>query len=197
MVIAAGFLTSTIKRYRYTRLGIYATVLFLAFLFDLQATSFYDDKLDIVFSLMTLLVLADFFWRGVRLKFMIIRYGSLAAGCALFIWAYSGWMLQGPGGIHCRWEKEEVASNAGANGKYHIKEEVVSEKDTTLAREFVLYRNRLLPFLEQQCHEYRIPEGYEKADFSFDWKNADQTVEVQIIGDNDTLWTLTGWVAPQ
>jgi hypothetical protein len=134
LVIGIGFATSMIRSQRFIRLGVYVLVLFSAFLLDLQATSFYYDKLDIMFSQVTLLVLADFFWRGVRLKFKLIRFGALAAGIAFFAWTYSGWILNGPGMIHLKWEKKDIAFHAGNNGKYYIKDEKMGEKGYRFSR---------------------------------------------------------------
>ena len=46
-------------------------------------------------------------------------------------------------------------------------------------------------FLEQRIDLFAIPEGYETARLTFVWQRVEELQTVQVVGNNDTLWTLT------
>ena len=197
LLMGAGFFTSKFKKFRFARLCVYVVILFLAFLLDLQSTSFVSDAADVLFSQIILITFSDILWRILRGRVKVIRIATAVTGLLLFGWWYKDWITDGPALLHLRWSTRIIERHVGAKGKYHIKEEITRKRNEEPVREFVLYKGRFAQLLEQECSSYIIPDGYEKADFFFSWREVKQEDEVQIVGDKDTLWTLSGQVVPQ
>ncbi len=195
-LIAAGYFTSRIRRFQWTRFCLVCLVLFLAFLFDLQSLSFSSEAADLALSFAVLLALSDLIWRVARKKNRIVRAAAVVTGVTLFAAAYHAWFLSGPRFAEARISAECLARQKGKK-EYVIRKRIfhgVWKADST---KLVLYRRRLGSLLEQRCSYYTIPEGYENASFSFAWSRTESAGVVRIIGDADTLWTLTGYHTPR
>ncbi|MBN1576029.1 MAG: hypothetical protein JW913_05720 [Chitinispirillaceae bacterium] len=190
ILLAAGFFTSRITAFRLTRYGFYFGVLFCAFLFDLQSTSFRIDKIDILFALLVLFVLSDFFWRVVRSKHLWLRIAALVTGLALFSWNYHEWIIIGPKSLNRLWNSKRLSEFKTKHGLYYVKQRCPEHWRKSAPCDMVLLKTRITPFLEQRLDKYPIPEGYENSTISLVWDTSSQSVSVQMVGDNDTLWTL-------
>lgn len=190
ILLLTGFFTSRITNYRLTRYGVYCGVLFLAFLFDLQSTSFRFDKVDIFFAQMVLFVVTDFFWRMARSRRLWLRIAALATGLALFTWSYHEWIILGPRSLNRLWDSQKLSECTTKYGLYYVKRRYPEQWRKNAQCNLVLLKTRSLAFLEERLDKYQIPEGYRKSDISFAWDTTSESVSVQIVGDNDTLWTL-------
>jgi len=196
VLVAVGFLTSRIKGFKFGRLAIYVVVFLAAFLLDLLATSFKQDVLDSIFSLIVLMVFADLFWKIIRLKTKIVRVVGLLTGMVLFIIFYGSWVVSGPKGMAVKLSTEIVSYYKNGKHSYYIKKRQAVE-DTVVKPEYVLFKVRGFSLLEQYCNKYSLPEGYENAIVSFNWKKRGDITEVNIIGDSDTLWNLNSDIKPK
>ena len=188
--VVIAFFTSGIHSFRFRRYAIYLVVLFLAFLFDLQSLSFTSELGDILFAQCTLLMLADFFWRGIRMKNRILRFGALAIALVLFVVGHSDWIRGGPKRVYRFFNSKIVSSSEGKLAGYYVKTRGVLKVQNEEMDKIVLFKRGAFGILEQKLAEYRIPQGYEKAKFSFMWLRSQERIAVQITGDADTLWTL-------
>ena len=190
-MMAAGFLTSMLTRFRLTRYGVYLAILFIAFLFDLQSKSFYNDKLDLVFMQFLVWVFADFFWRVVRRKNRVLRIAGLLMGLLLFLWNYHVWILVGPASLNRLWNARVLTEMHAKKTVYYVKKRCPVRFRNSTASNLVLLKRVHPRFLEQRIDLYRIPEGYEGAELSFVWQRVEELETVQVIGNRDTLWTLS------
>lgn len=191
LMLAIGFITSKITRFRLARYGIYTLILFIAFLFDLQSKSFLNDKFDLLFSQFFVWVFSDFFWRVFRRKNRILHFAGLGIGLLLFIWNYYEWLLIGPAYLNSVWNTEIRTEKHEKRSLYFVKERRPAGLGETTTRNLILYKKVVPQFLEQKIDQFEIPEGYETAILSFAWQRVEELVTVQVIGDHDTLWTLT------
>ncbi len=191
VIIFASFFTSRIVSYRFTRYLIYFFILFLAFISDLQSISFRYDKIDILFYRAVLFVFADFFWRIVRNRKMYLRIGGIIIGIALFLWNYYEWIIVGPAYLNRLWNSQCVSVCKAKGREYYLKiRRQVYWKDS-LAHNILLFKTLNPPILEQRIDKFHVPKGYERSNFSFVWDTTTSNmISVQIVGDNDTLWTL-------
>ncbi len=192
LVLIAGFFASMIKQFRMGRYGIYLGVLFLAFILDLQSTSFKFDVLDFVFSQLVLLVLADFFWRVVRGKAVVLRVIGLITGCVLFGLTYKEWILKGPGPASMQHvqQSKRLSEYKAHNKIFFIKEDRSNNRKSGPVCTLNLLKSGQLSITEQRIDHFEVPFGYENTVFSFAWTTTTESISVQIIGDTDTLWTL-------
>ena len=190
-MLGAGFLTSMVSRFRLNRYGIYALILFVAFLFDLQSKSFYNDKYDLIFAQLVVWVFADFFWRIIRRKNRYLRIGGFVVGLLLFSWNYHEWILVGPKSLNRLWNAQVLTEKNEKNTIYYVKRRCPIRFRGNSSCNLVLLKKVQPTFIEQRIDLYQMPEGYEKADINFQWQRIEELVTVQIIGDHDTLWTLT------
>lgn len=190
VIVAGGFFTSRITSFRTTRYGIYFGVLFSAFMFDLQSTSFRYDKIDILFYQTVLFVFADFFWRILRNRHLFLRIGALVVGLTLFVWTYHEWVIVGPASLNRLWNAQCLSEYKADKSDYFVKKRCPVKWRDPAACNLILLKTRKLSFLEERIDTFQIPEGYEKSTLSFVWDTSSQLISVQIVGDNDTLWTL-------
>ena len=191
LMVATGFGTSIITRFRLVRYGIYTLILFIAFLFDLQSKSFFNDKYDLLFSQFFVWVFADFFWRIFRRKNRILHFAGLGIGLLLFIFNYYEWLLIGPAFLNRVWNTRICTEKSEKQSDYFVKERRPVGLGEKTTRNLILYKKSVPQFLEQKIDQFKIPEGYETAVLSFSWQRVEELVTVQVIGDHDTLWTLT------
>lgn len=191
LIITAAFFTSAIKRYTYERYGIYFVVILLAFLLDLQALSFPIDIFDTLFSFVVLLIVSDFFWRGVRLKQNLLKFSSLIIALILLVITYQTWVLEGPINVKNHiFSKVLVHSRPPVKG-FHVKQRALLTTDTTSTSSLELYKKRCFSLLEQRLSTYAIAEGYENATFAFRWRFFENRIAADVIANTDTIWTLT------
>ena len=191
LMLAAGFLTSMVTRFRLTRYGLYCGILFIAFLFDLQSKSFCNDKYDLLFMQFVVWVFSDFFWRVARRKNRIIRIAGVGIGLLIFIWNYHEWILVGPSSLNRLWNARVLTEKNAKKTVYYVKERCSVGFGKETRCNLVLLKRVYPPFLEQRIDQFQIPEGYGKAEISFVWQRIEELQIVQVIGNRDTLWTLT------
>ena len=165
-------------------------MLFCAFMFDLQSTSFRFDKIDILFYQMVLLVFADFFWRIIRNRRLILRISAIVIGLALFVWTYHEWIIVGPASLNRLWNAQCLSTYKAKQREYFIKKRCPVYWKKSARCNLILLKTRKTPIFEERIDKYQIPDGYEGATISFVWDTTAHLVSVQIVGDNDTLWTL-------
>lgn len=188
--ISIAFITSGIKKYRFQRYWIYCVVLFTAFIFNLQSLSFSNEYYDILFSHVLLLILADFFWRGVKLKNIGLRIGAGIIGSILLVFCYKDWVRAGEEAVSRYYESIIVNRSGGSFSGYYLKKRGVLKPDSIHYSHLEFYRLKTLHLLEQKLSDFYIPDGYEQARFSYNWDFQEGRIMVKVIGDNDTLWTL-------
>ncbi|MBN1759864.1 MAG: hypothetical protein JW863_16170 [Chitinispirillaceae bacterium] len=191
LMLAVGFLSSMVTRFRFTRYGIYCLILFIAFLFDLQSKSFFNDRYDLIFTQLLVWVFADFFWRMVRRKNRILRIAGLVIGLVVFVWNYYEWIIVGPASLNRLWNAQVLTEKNAKKTVYFVKKRcpVRFRKESTC--NLVLLKRVVPSFLEQRIDLFQVPEGYEAANLTFVWQRIEELETVQVIGNNDTLWTLT------
>lgn len=190
ITIVVAFFTSGIIVFRFQRYVLYLLVLFCAFLFDLMSLSFKKDAIDLIGSQITLLTLADFFWRGVRMKNRFLRYSSLILGLVLFIAGYMDWIRGGPLRVYRFFDSTIASCSEGNYAGYYVKIRGILKLKTEGSDKIVLFKKGPFGILEKKCVQYSIPEGYEKAQFTYHWLKLEDHVAVQITGDSDALWTI-------
>jgi len=190
ITIAGAFFTSGVKAFRFQRYTLYLLVLFLAFLFDLTSLSFKNDAVDLIGQQITLLALSDFFWRGVRMKNMFLRCCSPVLGVLFLIVGYHDWIVGGPTRVYRFFDSKVASYSASPVHGYYVKIRGILKVKAGGSDKIVLFKKGALGILEQKCVEYRIPEGYVNAEFSYHWLRLEEHAAVHIVGDRDTLWTL-------
>jgi hypothetical protein len=190
-MLGIGFLTSMVKRFRLTRYGIYCIILLIAFLFDLQSKSFCNDKFDLVFTQFVVWVFADFFWRIIRRKNRVVRIIGLTAGLLLFFWNYHEWIFVGPVSLNRLWNAQVVAEKSAKKTVYYVKRRCQARFRKEPVCNLVFLKQVTPAFLEQRIDLFTIPEGYETAQLTFIWQQVEELQTVQVVGNSDTLWTLT------
>ena len=191
LMLLIGFFTSMVTRFRLARYGVYTVILFIAFLFDLQSKSFLNDKYDLLFSQFFVWVFSDFFWRVFRRKNRILRFTGLGIGLLLFVWNYYEWMLIGPAYLNRVWNAQVLTEKSEKQSLYYVKMRCPVKLGKKTTCNLILFKKTVPQFLEQKIDQFKIPEGYETAVISFAWQRVEELVTVQVIGDRDTLWTLT------
>ena len=83
-----------------------------------------------------------------------------------------------------------VSEHSRGDDRYRIREEIKDQK--THDKTFKLYKClRFMP-MEKYKDKFKIPDGYDRAQFRFRWHVRNGAVMVDIIGDYDVLWTLLG-----
>lgn len=190
-IIIAALFTSAIKKYTYQRYSIYFVMILSAFLLDLQSLSFPVDILDTLFSLIVLLIVADFFWRGIRLKHKLLKALSLLIGLILLVITYKTWVLEGPKTVKQHIFSKVLEHSCPPVKGFHIKQRALLATDTTATSCLELYKKRTFSLLEQKLSTYAIAEGYENATFAFRWRFFEHRIAADVIADPDTIWTLT------
>lgn len=190
-MVLGGFFTSAIKAHRYFRCLTYLVILFWAFLFNLQSTSFKNDVADFAFSQAVLLVCADLFWRMVRRRNRLIRISGVVLGCTCMGLMYGNWIIDGPSSImqvkrECRLSERKVSAKI-----YFVKNEWSPRHKKGEPGALLLLKSSALSPIEQRLDRFVLPQGYEAARLSFSWDSGGVPISVQVVGDNDTLWTLS------
>lgn len=186
MIISGVLLAHTIIFIR-QRYVIYAVVLFLAFLFDLTGISFISDIADKVLLLTATAIITEFYWRIFCLnRNRLLRSVSIMIGIGLFLLSFNSWIFSGANNANL---KSEILSRYQIKDKTYIIKEFKNPEDG-YARTFSL--NKCLKHfpLEKFLKSYKIPDGYENAEFKFQWVLRKNILCVDIIGDKDQLWTL-------
>jgi len=149
-MVSGGFFTSGIKAYRYARYLLYIAILFLAFLFNLQSTSFKNDAADFIFSQAVLLVCADLFWRIVRRRNRVFRISGVVLGCTCLWLMYGNWIIDGPSSI-MQVKREGRLSERKVSAKiYFVKNEWAPRHKKGGATSLLLLKSSRMSPLEQQ-----------------------------------------------
>ncbi len=162
--------------------------MFTAFLIDLNSLKFSDYRLNIILFLSVTLVFSEIFWKLIRSAKKSIATISLITGILLFTFAYKQWVLLGPAKFSTIWESPVVSEFTRGADRYKVRELVSGQSNND--RTFKLYKcMRSMP-LERFKGKFRVPEGYNNAQFRFRWYIKMGVINVELIGDSDTLWTL-------
>jgi hypothetical protein len=187
--IISAFFTSKIKQFQNQRYTFYFIVLFIIFLLNLQTISFTNDIIDLIFTQIVLLVVADFFWRSIFMKSTFFRNSMLIIAILLLAVTYRNWTLGGPKRVGGYYTTSIVTHSTGQYKGYYVKQRQSIMKSNSSSME--LYKERMVAILEKKLSSYTIPEGYRNSTFTFKWHIFNHRIAVCIIGDKDTLWTLT------
>lgn len=189
VIPVVGFVLARLKRYNRLRAAVFAVVLFAAFLFDLLSTSFCNDRFDTGLKLLVALALSELFFRLTRFKRKGLFITALLTGALVFFWINRGWITAGPQHAHELWQDHVLTQHSLSHKKYRIKKRTIFVF-CKRSYDLVLFRQGKAALIERELNHYNLPEGYENADYSFAWKDRTHPLQVQIIGNTDTLWTL-------
>lgn len=188
VIPVVGFLLARLRRFNRLRAAVFAVVLFVAFLFDLLSTSFCNDPFDTGLKLLVALSLSELYFRFTRFKRKGLFVTAVLTGALVFFWVNRGWITTGPERAHELWQDRVVTQHALPHKEYRIKKRTIfafCKRSYAL----VLFRQGRAALVERELNQYNLPQGYEDADYSFTWKDRMHPLQVQIIGNTDTLWT--------
>lgn len=188
-IVAGGLFLSNLKKIRTLRYVFYSLVLFTAFLIDLNNVIFSNYKLNMILFLVVSLFFSEFFWKMLRSKKRILVILSVISGLLLFAFEYKDWVFTGPTHFRVLWESPVVSEYKKENEIYKLRESVKSACDKS--RIFKLYKCTGFLTLEKYKDQFKVPEGYRNAQFHFRWHHKASGVSVDLIGESDTLWTLS------
>lgn len=188
MVLVLGYFSNKADILKRVRIKLYTVVLFCAFLGDLMSLSFVNGYADAFRYLFVTFILCDIVFSLLKIKNGIIKAILGIFGVSAFLYAYSGWILDGPSRVMEHFFEKQLAT-------------YVSDKQHTYAvrqrmnyllkdRRLSLYRVKKLPIMEERIREYKVPSGYETSEFTFGWSNTVKGVRLDLISGKDTIWTL-------
>lgn len=189
-LVSGGFCLSRFKKMRFQRYVFYAVILCVAFLIDLNSLKFSNHWLNVTWFLSLTLIFSEIFWSVNRFKNRLFYLISLVMGILIFSYTFRQWLIRGPGQVSSLWESKVVSEHSRGDDRYRIREEIKDQK--THDKTFKLYKClRFMP-MEKYKDKFKIPDGYDRAQFRFRWHVRNGAVMVDIIGDYDVLWTLLG-----
>ncbi len=190
--VFAGLFLSRVKKMRLQRYVLYGIILFIAFLVDLNSLKFSNYRLNIALFLSVTLIFSELFWSINRSRNKVFRKISLIVGILIFGYVFRQWFISGPVHTCSLWESQVVSEYSIRDDIYKVREQ--AKKQEAYGRTFKL--NKCLKYvpMEKYLSKFTIPEGYDRAQFSFRWYIKKGTVMVDLIGDSDTLWTLQGGI---
>ncbi|MCX7726644.1 MAG: hypothetical protein N2053_07320 [Chitinispirillaceae bacterium] len=190
LVVVIGYFTSKITSHREIRYLISFLILLLAFITDLQSFSFSSYYGDLIFSIIVSSVFSDIVWRFYKRKNKILKVGALTVGVILFASEYHDWILSGPINID-KITKDNILSYSKKGDKIYCTKMHCSRYTKISKRcDIKLIRCFPLKIFEKEIESYKVPKGYENADFTFRWDTTGRDIAAYVIGNKDTLWTL-------
>jgi hypothetical protein len=187
-VLVSGYISNKTNAFKKVRNKLYILILFCAFLLDLTSLSFVNGYVDTIRYLIVTFVMCDIGFNILRIKKVVFKTIMMLLGVTAFLYAYSGWILDGPSRVmeHCLEKQLDTYVN-NTHNTYFVRQHVnYLLKNKTLS----LYEVKKVPFLEKRLSSFKVPEGYISSEFTFGWSNTAKGVRMNLISGKDTLWTL-------
>jgi len=189
-VLILSYFSFRINPVKGLRYRLYALVLFIVFVMDLMQLSFIIDTIDTVRFLFVTFIIADIGWNVIKIRKIPVKVLFMVLGITAYSLSYFGWVAGGPQKNSSFWYQKVIEQYTNhKNRNYILKEHTDSSLKETI-RQLSLYKVKKVPFIEELVREYRLPEGYEKAELKFGWSNTQNGVRLDIINNKDTIWTL-------
>ncbi|KMQ50435.1 hypothetical protein CHISP_2682 [Chitinispirillum alkaliphilum] len=190
LVVTLGYFLCKCKLLKTQRVILYLLVLFMSFVLDLTGVSFQNDLFNVFLYFSALTIIAEIIWR-IYLSNKKNLFKRLAATLlSSYIILNILWLIFSPA-PKSRISAEQIDTYTFNNKTYTLKKRV-SRKIIGYPRHVVTL-NRVVPStpFEKQIDKYVTAEGYFFSEYSFNWGSDSRNVWVDLIGDKDTLWTLS------
>ncbi len=189
VLIPLSYLLFRWNRFKNERVYIYLLILFSAFLFDLMSISFRNQLFGLLFNFAVFVTLAQMIWVILRLKGRIVPLvlSSIAFSSYLLITIF--WLVtaQPP---ESRMTTRQIDRYRAGEITYTLSRRLSRKVGGYPAYVFSL--NRLIPATPFKKHldSYVTPEGYFNSEYSVNWRETSEGVLLDLVADEDTLWSL-------
>jgi hypothetical protein len=185
-----GFLLAKIPILKKTRVSIDALLFFGAFLMDLTNFSFKPEILSISFGFLLMAIVLKYSWSALKMKVKAFRYVVFTAGFIIFLAKYGEWMVNSSENVRSWYFPVAVDKHNKADRLFEIREYSMNRMGK-IHRYFKLVGSGKKSIFSKNMDSYTVPADYVNSPFNFRWQ-LDQTtgMNVYLIGDSDTLWTL-------
>lgn len=188
IVLALGYISNKVNLFKPVRIKIYIVLLFCAFLCDLMSLSFVNGYADTIRYLVITFILCDIGFSILQIKKSILKTIMAILGATAFLYAFSGWILDGPSRVMDHFVEKQLTTYVNDKQHTYIVRQRVS--DVLKSRTMSLYRVKKVPVMKERVRAYKVPDGYVSSEFTFGWSNTAKGVRLDLISGNDTLWTL-------
>jgi len=173
---------------RKIRYILYAALLLIAFIFDLNKVSFRVSWLNILFYSLILTVISELLWICLRKKSRLLMGGALVIFVPFFVYAYFAVLMFLP--FPCHENRNEITGEFQCDAGEYTLHKRLSFDIFKPAQVYILTRDlRRTPFL-RQVDKFPAPRGYIEAVFTPKWQCINGGVKVDLYIDGYTLWSL-------
>jgi hypothetical protein len=188
LVLVLGYFSNKVNFFKPVRIKLYGVILFCAFLCDLMSLSFVNGYADTIRYFVVTFILCDIGFSILRIKKVILKTILLILGSTAFIYAFSGWILDGPSKVNDHFVEKQLTTYV--NDKHHTYAVRQHVNYLLKSRSMSLYRVKKVAIMEERVRAYKVPSGYLSSEFTFRWSNTAKGVRLDLISGKDTLWTL-------
>jgi len=190
VIISIGFVVDRVAPYKRVRYAIYAALLLMEFIFDLNKTSFRSDVVNAVLYFFVMVIIVEIVLICVRKKSRLLLGGAFMLLVPVFLYAYAAFLLIVPLPCH-NLDNGLVGAYEACGGKRYALVKRLSFDPFRPARVYGLNVDVRNTPLKKQVDKYVVPKGYLEAGFSPLWRCAgDGRAQVELTVDGYTLWAL-------
>jgi len=190
-IIAVGFVVDRAAPCKRARYPLYAALLLMSFIFDLNKVSFRYDAVNAALYFLMMAIIVEALLICVRKKSRLLLGGALVMFVPVFLYLYAALLLVVPLPCHDRDGGGVIGVYDACGGKRYALAKRLSFDPFRPARVYGLYRDIRHTPLKKQVDRYVAPNGYLEASFSPQWSClSGGRVKVELIVDGYTLWVL-------
>jgi len=189
-VVAVGIVVDRAVPYKRVRYPLYAAILLMEFIFDLNKVSFRYNAVNAVFYFLVMVISVEVVAICVRKKTRLLIGGAFMLFVPVFLYAYAAFLLIVPLPCHTL-DGGIVGAYEACGGKKYVLAKRLSFDPLKPARAYGLYREIRRTPLKKRVDGYSAPDGYLEAAFSPQWRClGDGRAQVGLVIDGYVLWTL-------
>ena len=190
-IISVGFVVDRVAPYKRARYPLYAVLLLIMFILDLNKASFRSNIVNAALYILVLVIIVEIVLICVRKKSKLLLGGALVLFVPVFLYVYSALLLIVP--LPCHNNSGDVASvYESCDGKRYALVKRWTFDPFRPAWVYGLNKDIRHTPLKKQVDKYITPSGYLEAGFSQRWRCAGDggRASVELIVDGYTLWVL-------
>jgi hypothetical protein len=185
----AGYFLAKIPCLRKTRIVIDVALFLGAFLLDLTNFSLKPEIISISFGFLLMTIVFKISWSALKMKVKAFGYIVFTAGFIIFFTKYGEWMINSPGVVRSWYFPTAVDKHCRADYLFELRDYRMN-RGGTIHRDLKLVGSNKNSMFIKKMDSYTVPNDYVNSPFKFRWKLDQTGMNVYLIGDSDTLWTL-------
>lgn len=185
----AGFLLTKIPFLKKTRIVIDVALFFGAFLLDLSNFSLNPEIISIFFGFLLMAIVFKISWSALKMKVKVFRHIVFAAGIIIFFAQYGEWMINSANVVQTWYFPAAVDKHYRADYLFEVRDYRMNHEGQ-IHRDLKLVGSEKNSMFLKKMDSYTVPNDYINSPFKFRWKLDQTGMNVYLIGDSDTLWTL-------